>query len=78
MNGSGLELTCVGCGFNASFSVGADFVVDLVNQSCVTGPNTECFTLTRAEVNFTVLSLENSVNLEVFLEHQFPVHLKWP
>ena len=71
LDGVDIELTCVDCVFKSNFSIGIDFVVDLGNVSCIVSPEDQCFTLTNATMNFTVLEFEQSANLEVFLGADF-------
>lgn len=72
-----IQLTCVDCVFKSNFSVGVDFDVTLGNASCTVTPDESCFTLTKANMNFTVLEFEQTANLEVFLGQQFSKELNF-
>ncbi|KAJ3553812.1 hypothetical protein NM688_g3420 [Phlebia brevispora] len=71
LDGLNIQLTCVDCTLKSNFSIGVDFEIDLTNTSCVPSFTQNCFGLTVANMNFTVVDLEQDANLEIFLGDQF-------
>lgn len=72
-----IELTCVDCGFKGNFSVGIDFEIQLGDILCIFQTDEDCFSVTKAALNFTVLEFEQSANLEVFVGQEFRRSLNW-
>lgn len=62
-----IALTCIDCTMKSNVSIGMDFAVDIANASCIVDSETQCFTFSRAAMNFTVQEFEQGAALEVFV-----------